>query len=284
MNANPESAGQAVSLGEAVFLGVVQGATEYLPISSSGHLTLSQHLLGIQEPVIFFDIVLHMGTLAAVIWYYRKSLMEAAGQAAEGSAAIASGGATASGTLKENEGLRLFFLVFIALIPTGVIGLGLKSQFEAMFEQPRLVGVMLIVTGVFLFASRYAGKGGAGLKGMGIATALIVGAAQGLAVAPGISRSGATICAALFMGVERETAARFSFILSIPAVLGALILKLRDNLGDASAISMLAGFVTSAAVGYFCLALLIFIIKKDRFSWFSYYCFAIGALAMYIFR
>jgi len=226
--------------------------------------------------------VLHIGTLAAVTWYYRKILLLSISETIAGLRSLAGGGSPGM-LMAQSEGFRLWALVFIALIPTGVIGLSMKKWFEAMFEQPALVGVMLIITGVVLFLTRFARQRGTGILDMGILTAIAVGAVQGLAVAPGISRSGATICVALFMGVERETAARFSFILSIPAVLGALILKMREDLGTVPATAMATGFATSAVVGYLCLALLIFIIKKNRFSWFSAYCVAVGAFAIYSF-
>jgi len=134
-----------------------------------------------------------------------------------------------------------------------------------------------------LFMTRFARQKGNSLMDMGLITALAVGAVQGLAVAPGISRSGATICVALFLGVERQTAARFSFILSIPAVLAALTLKLREGVGSVPLPALGIGFITSLVVGYLCLALLIFIIKRGKLSWFSYYCVAVGAAALYRF-
>ena len=282
MSADPVITEHTISNGSAMFLGVVQGVTEYLPVSSSGHLTLAQHLLGFTEPEIFFDIVLHIGTLAAVTWYYRQSLFSSIMETVGGLRSIAGGGSTKA-LMAESEGFRLWALVFIALIPTGIIGLSMKKWFEAMFEQPALVGVMLIITGVILFLTRFSRQKGAGILDMSIMAALAVGAVQGLAVAPGVSRSGATICVALFLGVERETAARFSFILSIPAVLGALILKMREDLGDVAPAAMATGFVTSTVVGYLCLALLIFIIKQGKLSWFSAYCVAVGAFAIYNF-
>ncbi|MDH5510012.1 MAG: undecaprenyl-diphosphate phosphatase [Nitrospinota bacterium] len=282
MSVDPAVMEQAISSKEAALLGVVQGITEYLPVSSSGHLTLAQHMLGYTEPEIFFDIVLHLGTLAAVTWYYRKSLLRSISETTGGLRAI-TGGAAPGKLMAESEGFRLWVLVFLALIPTGIIGLSMKKWFEAMFEQPVLVGVMLIITGAVLFLTRFARQKGSGILDMGVMTALAVGAVQGLAVAPGISRSGATICVALFLGVERETAARFSFILSIPAVLGALLLKMREDLGDVAPEAMATGFLTSAVVGYLCLALLIFIVKKGRLSWFSAYCVAVGAFAIYNF-
>ena len=282
MDAIQTPAGQTVTGQDAVLLGMVQGLTEYLPVSSSGHLTLAQHLIGLQEPVILFDIVLHLGTLAAVAWFYRASLVDTVRQTIEGAAAVRSG-STIAQAMEKSEGFRMTALVFLAMIPTGVVGLTMKKWFEAMFEAPALVGVALLVTATFLFLTRYARAKGTGLMEMSVAAALVVGMAQGLAVAPGISRSGATIAAAMFMGVERETAARFSFILSIPAVLAALTLKLREDTGSVPLPSMGIGFAVSAVVGYFCLALLVYLIRQGKFSWFSYYCAAVGAAAIYHF-
>jgi len=264
---------------EAAVLGAVQGLTEYLPVSSSGHLVIAQNLFGMKEPSLFFDIVLHMGTLAAVVWFYWKEVAEALSGMVTGAKELRAG-ANWSDVNERVAGFRLVFLIVVGTIPTGLIGVLFKDDFESMFGSVRWVGVMLLVTASILFLTRYTSGGGRDIYRMKWWEAVIIGVAQGLAITPGISRSGSTISAALFMGIERETAARFSFLLSVPSIVGALILKFEPGGGAVPAASLLTGFATSLFVGYLCLSLLVALIRKGRFSWFSYYCFFAGAGAL----
>lgn len=274
---------QMIDTAQAFVLGAVQGLTEYLPVSSSGHLVIAQSLFGLSEPALFFDIVLHMGTLAAVVWYYWNDIVRAVYDLVEGSRALANGQGWDS-VNNRAPGFRLSFLIIVGTIPTGLIGVLFKDEFESMFGSASRAGLMLIVTGTFLFLTRYTSGEGRGISGVAWWEAVIIGIAQGLAITPGISRSGATISAALFMGIGRETAARFSFLLSIPSIVGAMILKFEPGGAGVPAASLALGFATSLVVGYACLVLLVAIVKKGRLPWFSYYCFAVGALAFFFLR
>jgi undecaprenyl-diphosphatase len=264
---------------EALVLGIVQGATEYLPVSSSGHLVIAQHLFGLEEPALFFDIVLHLGTLVAVIWYYRKDLVKLALETFAGLQNLASGHSWKE-TTRLYPGFRFALLIAVGTIPTAVIGLTFEDTFERLFGSVRLVGFMLIITGTVLLLTRLARSGGREASGLRWSDGLIIGVVQGLAITPGISRSGVTIAAALLLGIERETAARYSFLLSIPSILGALLLRMggADNGVDTTALAV--GFIAAALTGYFCLALLVRVVKRGRLSWFAPYCFALGLLAL----
>jgi undecaprenyl-diphosphatase len=264
---------------EALVLGVVQGATEYLPVSSSGHLVLAQHLFGLTEPVLFFDIVLHLGTLAAVLWYFRTELRTVLAETRAGFAALARGRSWAAADAA-NPGFRLSFLIVVGTLPTGLIGLAFRSGFERLFASVRWVGVLLLVTGALLLLTRFVRTRRRGSGGMKAVDALIIGLMQGLAIAPGISRSGATISAALLLGLDRDTAVRYSFLLSIPSILGALLLKLGSAGGAAGPLGMTVGFAAAAVSGYLCLALLVRLVRKGQLFWFSPYCFAAGLFAL----
>ena len=264
---------------EALVLGIVQGATEYLPISSSGHLVIAQHLFGLEEPALFFDIVLHLGTLVAVVWYYRKDIVELIRETLSGLRHLASGHSWKE-TLTSFPGLRFALLIVVGTVPTAVIGVTFEDTFEQLFGSVRIVGFMLMVTGVVLLLTRRSRPVGRSAEGMTWVDAVIIGIVQGVAITPGISRSGITIGAALLLGIERETAARYSFLLSIPSILGALLLRLKGAEDGVGTAALVLGFGAAALTGYFCLALLVRVVKRGRLSWFAPYCFALGLLAV----
>jgi undecaprenyl-diphosphatase len=271
----------AMDFFEAVVLGVVQGLTEFLPVSSSGHLVLFQKLFGIHEPVLAFDIAVHVGTLLAVVAYFSRDLL-----------AIVKGVATYFGTCVSTRRFampdasapqaQMAAVIVIGSIPTGIIGILFKDVAEELFSSVLLVGVSLCVTGILLLFTRVARPSQNSTSPPSALKAIVVGIAQGLAIVPGISRSGATIATALYLGLDRETAARFSFLLSIPAVAGAGLLGALDLVGG-TAIPvpvMATGLVVSALVGYASLALLVWIVKRGRMHLFAPYCFIIGAAAI----
>ncbi|VAX15043.1 Undecaprenyl-diphosphatase, partial [hydrothermal vent metagenome] len=210
---------------EAVILGIIQGLTEYLPVSSSGHLVITHHLFGMKEPAIFFDVILHLGTLLVVIWYYRADIKAALTDTYKGAAQILKG-ERPSEIMDRLPGFRMAIFVILGSIPTGIIGIGFRHQFEEMFASTQLVGVMLVITGLLLFTTRFVTDKKENEKRITWWIALAVGLAQGLAITPGISRSGATIAVAILLGVEREMAARLSFFLLIPALTGAILISL----------------------------------------------------------
>ncbi|MEJ2085394.1 MAG: undecaprenyl-diphosphate phosphatase [Acidobacteriota bacterium] len=266
---------------QALVLGALQGATEYLPVSSSGHLVIAEHLFGLHEPTLFFNIVLHVGTLSAVFVYYRRDLMELVQETLAGARDLIAG-RPAAAVLSDRPAFRLALLILVGTIPTAAIGLLFTETFEALFGSVFWTGVMLTLTGTVLFLTRWAPEQSA--RRLGIVTALVIGVVQGLAIAPGISRSGTTIATALFFGVGREEAARFSFLLSIPSILGALLIESGGASNAVGAAALIVGFLVAAASGYFCLALLVQMVKKNRLSLFSYYCWALGLLVIFLLR
>ena len=271
---------------EAILLGILQGLTEFLPVSSSGHLVLAQQFLGLKEPLVFFDVMLHVGTLAAVLVAYRDAIGK-----------LAVGGLSALGgtqlwrhpraTLNTSAELKFIYLILIGSVPTGIIAVLFKTQLESFFEEVRIVSVMLILTGAILQLPRLRRKHAQPLddsvRQLKTWHALLIGIAQGCAITPGISRSGTTISLALFLGIPAKTAAEYSFLLSIPAILGAVVLKVRD-LGDTTiAIHTLgAGMLAALIVGYIALRLLLVVLNRGKFSLFSYYCIALGLISLLI--
>jgi undecaprenyl-diphosphatase len=259
-----------ITLIQAIFLGIVQGLTEFFPVSSSGHLVFFQSLFGIKEPPIFFDVMLHVGTLLAVVVYLRREILQ-----------ILQGlGAALQGKSEGRDGLRMFLWMVIASIPTGLMGIVLKDWFESVFSQPRFVGYMVLVTGLILWLTRWVKREGKDIRKMRWPDALLIGIAQGVAIIPGISRSGSTISAGLFLGLDRVLAGKFSFLLSIPAILGAALLESRKigSAGDVGTILM--GTAVAGVVGYFSLKILMKIISIGKVSHFSYYCWAMGVLML----
>ena len=257
---------------ETLFLGIIQGLTEFLPVSSSGHLVLFQNLLGFKEPELLLDTALHIGTLLAVCLYLRSDIKIMATEILHGNF--------------KGPHAFLAWWVIIGTIPTAFIGLVFKDSLEVLFGSVWLVGIMLMVTGIILvcswflpmIAKRWA-KNYGDRKRVGLITALIVGTAQGLAIIPGISRSGATIVSGLACGLDRELAGRFSFLLSIPAIIGALVVQLNaEAITRTGAIPLLVGFGISAIVGFLALKLLMSMIRKGTLHYFAPYCLLLGLL------
>jgi undecaprenyl-diphosphatase len=257
-----------INIPQSIFLGIVQGLTEFLPISSSGHLVFFQSLLGLKEPLIFFDVMLHLGTLLSVVIYFRKDICE-----------IVQGlGAVLKKRHKNPPQVKLFLLIVLASIPTGLMGILFKDWFESLFSKPKWVGGMLLITGLVLWLTRWAKKEGKPLEQMGWFDAILIGIAQGIAIIPGISRSGATISAGLFCGLDRELSGKFSFLLSIPAILGATLLEYK-KVDTASGVgTVLIGAAMAFGVGILALTFLMKIIKMGKLFNFSYYCCGMGIL------
>lgn len=262
-------------------LGLVQGLTEFLPVSSSGHLVLGAHLLELTEPQVFFDVLVHVATLVATCLFYRHALWQIAAQGVAGGRSLI-GGESLSSTLSSYPYLRLGLMVGLGSVPTAIIGLGFKDVFERMFEDPRFAAGMLLVTALLLLSTRLAGESRQGLGSMALGTALLIGLAQGFAIIPGISRSGTTIACALLLGVEREHAARYSFLLAIPAILGALLLKLGELSGGGGVewAPMAAGFVVAGATGFFALRVFVPLVNRGALHYFAIYLIPAGALGL----
>ena len=266
---------------EAILLGVVQGLTEFLPISSSGHLVLFQHLLGFQQPEILFDVCLHVGTLMAICAVFFKDIAHILTTLLRLPTMSRAAGGLKNLYLTE-EAVRMTALIMIGSLPTALIGLLLHQYAEAIFASVVLVGVMLILTGCVLWFTRRVVEKGRPVLGLTARDALLVGLAQGMAILPGISRSGATISTALYIGVDRQTAGRYSFLLSIPAILGALLLEADASLSQTSipASTMIIGAAAAAGVGYVALKILLFVVDRGKMHRFAPYCWLAGAAAL----
>ncbi len=263
---------------QAVMLGIIQGLTEFLPISSSGHLVLFQRLFGIAEPALFFNISVHVGTLLAVILFFRRELGIIISALIGGANRLARKQAGFREVAAEDD-VRMGLLIVLGSVPTAIIGLLFNEAADLLFSSVAIVGWMLLVSGTFLWMTRWVGKEGEGMEGLAPRNGLIIGTVQGLAILPGISRSGATIAVGLFLGLNRETAARYSFLLSIPAILGAEMLALTDLTSETVGVNLatLAGAVAAAVTGYCALVFLLFIIRKGRLYFFAPYCWLVGA-------
>jgi undecaprenyl-diphosphatase len=268
-----------MTLIKAALLGIIQGITEFLPISSSGHLVLVQHLLGLREAELSFDVSVHVGTLAAVILYFRQDILAILG-------GLARSLRSSAGRPEDRTYARLAGLIVLGSIPTAAIGLALHGVADRLFASPLITGAMLLLTGALLFATRPKrhprNDAGRPLEALTIKDALVIGLVQGLAVMPGISRSGSTIAVGILTGIRHETAARFSFLLSIPAVAGAALLVLKDALGQGGVHlpTCLLGGLTAMVVGYAALALLVFLVQKGRLYLFAPYCWVVGCIAI----
>ncbi|MFW5992183.1 MAG: undecaprenyl-diphosphate phosphatase [Halanaerobiaceae bacterium] len=249
---------------KAVFLGVVQGITEFLPISSSGHLVIFQKLLGIESARLTLEIFLHFGTLIPVIVIFWDDIYDIF-------------------TLKLDK-KHLVWLLFFGTIPAALIGIIFKDYFTGLFSSTYFTGFMLLITGTLLYIAEKAGNAYRDIKDFRFYHALIVGLAQGLAIFPGISRSGSTITASLLQGLKREQAARYSFLLSLPVIMGASLLEMKDSLTmGISGISwpaIISGTVFAAISGYFAIKYLLYILRNGSLIIFSYYCWTIGLIVI----
>jgi len=266
---------------EAILLGILQGLTEFLPISSSGHLVLGEHALGLfsgGRPDILFEVLLHLGTLLAVLVAYRHDVGELLG-------ALWPPVARGLPVEERRRRMRLIAAILVASVPAGVVGLTLKEPITALFGEPRLVACLLFGTALILFIGDRLKQGGRLAEDSGPGRALFIGLAQALAILPGISRSGSTIVAGLAMGLRPVEAARFSFLIMMPAVGGAALLEFRDVLSGQAAVTLpagvlLAGFVSSAVVGYLALQWLLIAIRRRSLTLFGCYCLLAGSVAL----
>jgi undecaprenyl-diphosphatase len=245
---------------------MVQGLTEFLPVSSSAHLVFFQSLFGLKEPQVFFDVVLHLGTLLAVIVFFEAEIVRMVRDLPKGF----------KGRTEVPGSTRLLFWIILASIPTGLIGFLLKDWFESLFSQPKTVGVMLLITGFALWLTRYRKGDRRALEKMRWMDAVVIGIAQGIAIIPGISRSGATISAGLFLGLDRELSGKFSFLLSVPAILGATLLEFRKFESPSEVWVYLAGAAVAFGVGLVALKVLMGIVRRGKIFNFAYYCWAMG--------
>lgn len=266
-----------------IFLGIIQGLTEFLPISSSAHLVIFQELFGIKEAEILFDVTLHLGTLLAVFIFFRSDLKEMIIETREFLSDYYHKKEPFSSIKKKPHAL-LTAWVIIGTLPTIFIGLVFKVPMEELFGNPHQVGWMLLVTGLILAITRILRPGYTKRNSVGLFSAIAVGITQGVAITPGVSRSGSTIVCGMLCGMERELAGRFSFLLSIPAIIGAMVLQLASHdLGSIDFFPMVLGFFSAAIIGFFALKVLMKIIKKGNLAWFAPYCWALGLAVIMLF-
>ena len=240
----------------AIILGIVQGVTEFLPVSSSGHLVLFQKIFGINIDCLFFDVVVHLGTLLAVVIIYRKSILE---------------------IFKHPFCEKAQKIVF-ATLPTIIIALLFKDFFKNSFNGSFLI-VGFLATSAIMFIADYCCKHNYQYKSLSYTNAIVMGIFQGMAILPGISRSGSTISSAMVQGVRRSESAEFSFLMSIPAILGSLVFEIFDIGSSALNISvwtLICGFLFSAIAGYLSIKFMLKVIKKAKFAWFGIYLLVIS--------
>ena len=266
----------------AFLLGLIQGVAEFLPISSSGHLAIAQNLLGLESAGSvpeFFDVLLHLGTLIAVFAAYWKDICAMVVEFFRGIGDLAH----RSTPSPVPPARRLILLIIVGTLPLFAV-LPVRKAVQGLGDNMVFVGAALIVTGFLLFLCDRVRKGRKTERSATWADALLVGVGQAVATLPGVSRSGMTITAGCFVGYERTFAVRFSFLLSIPAVLGANILSIGDavkaGINGAELPMYLVGVVTAAVVGYLCIRLLKYVADKGRFGAFAYYCWAVGILTL----
>ena len=247
---------------QVLVLSLVQGVTEFLPVSSSGHLVIFQKLFGLNEAPILFDVLLHLGTLISIVVFFRKQIFKI--------------------------DRKLSLLIIVGTLPVVVIGLFFDQQIEAAFNSLKMTGISFLITAIFLFSTRMTSRlirVDKGLSGISWLDALIVGVFQAIAILPGVSRSGSTITGGLWKGLSPQNAFQFSFYLAIPAILGAAVLNIRDVVSYSSdeLIYGLVGLAVSAVTGYFALKFLEGILKSSKLWYFGFYCLFLGAILFIIF-
>jgi len=252
---------------DAILLGLIQGLTEFLPVSSSGHLVLAQHLLGLKQEGVIFELMVHFGTLLSVLIYFRKRI-------AAMFAALFDRSMTAE--------RRMIGYIILGTIPAVFAGFFLEDFFENAFGSPVETSVMLLVTGLLLLSTALVKKKEGKIN---IPRSIIIGIGQALAIMPGISRSGSTISFGMFAGVKPVEAAEYSFLLSIPAIAGAIVLKSRELMGLQAALAghYLVGTIFSFLSGLFAVYLLLDIIRRGKFEYFGIYCLIIGTFGLIYF-
>ena len=257
-----------MSIVESIILGAIQGLTEFLPVSSSGHLVLAQKLLGVTLPGVSFEVIVHLGTLLSVIVYFRHRVWRLLQSIYRPELQVER---------------RMLLMLVVGTIPAGLAGFLFNDFFELLFSSPAVTSAMLIVTGFILLSSKLAGGR---KRPLGIPAAVVIGLAQTLAIVPGISRSGSTITAGMLFGLSSEEAAEFSFLLALPVIAGAAVLKISDlmAIGVSDLSGYFVGALTSFLFGLLAVYLVLSLIRRGRFEFFAYYCFAAGGVGLYLFR
>ena len=272
-----------MSIWEAALLGLVQGLTEFLPVSSSGHLVLAQHLMGIKSDAASgptFEVFLHFGTVLSITTVYWRDLKKLT---TESFSAIKS-----PSQIRESYATKPYFrmscAILLSMIPTGLTYVFFKDYLEEAFSDPRFVVGMLLVTGTLLLLTTIR-KNGTGEVTAG--KGFLIGCAQSIALLPGISRSGSTIAAALFARVDREKAANFSFLMSFPVIVGATLIKVTELFEGETTMALapvLIGMLIAYVSGIWAIKTVINVVKKGNIIWFSAYCFAVGIVGLLLLK
>lgn len=284
-----------MSLLQAILMGIIQGVTEFLPVSSSGHLAIFKALFQIEEPGLLFDVLLYIGTLFAVFIVYFKDIMK---MIVEFFCLIRDcfynlvyffknhfgNGEEAYIRLVSNSYRKLDLLVIVATIPTAIIGI-VDSDFVEMASELLIIpGICLILSGVLLLVADHTKEGDKTPKQITYSNAFIIGICQGVATLPGLSRSGTTITACLVSGFRRTLAVKFSFILSIPAIIGSLVFELKDIelslVTSADMVNYVIGMLVAGIVGYICIKMMLLVVRKKKFTGFAIYCMILGAISV----
>lgn len=287
-----------MSLLEAILMGIIQGVTEFLPVSSSGHLALFKIFFDVKDVGLLFDVILHLGTLIAIFAVYYKDIWK---MIREGFAIIADVcrniGIFFSNLANKKKGgyhhvvcngyRKFVMLVIVSTIPTGIIGVLDASLVEMASKILVVPGICLIITSMLLLLADHSKGGDKMPKQVTYSNAFIIGIAQGVATMPGLSRSGTTIAACLLSGFNRKFAVKYSFIMSIPAVLGSLVFELSDlanvSFTNTELLYYLVGMAVAAIVGYICIKVMLYIVRQKRFTGFAIYCFLVGAISVGIY-
>lgn len=267
---------------EAAILGIIQGLTEFLPVSSSGHLVLGGVLLSLTEPHILFDVIVHAATLVATLAFYRETVQAMGREVVELGTGIFDFSHWKNGFQAFPE-VRLLLMIVVGSVPTACIGLIFKDELEALFGEPRFAAWMLLVTAGLLALTVIKRATSRDIDKMTLRDAISIGLIQGMAVIPGISRSGSTIACAMLLGLDRQLAARYSFLLSVPAILGAVLLKTKDAVEAGVHVDLLAlviGFLSAAIVGVLALRFFIPIVKQGKLHYFVAYLIPVGILGV----
>ena len=265
-----------MSILKAVILGIIQGIAEFLPVSSSGHLLVTRNLMDLGDVPVLFDILLHVATLIVVVFVFRERVIALLHSLFRWM--------IRKSDERDKSNLKMIILILVATFFTGVFGIVINNL--EFFQNPRVVSIFFIVTAVILWLTRYVKpRNEYGIPGL--KEGILLGIAQGFGVIPGISRSGITISAALLGGIDRNKAGEISFIISIPAIIGAFLFDMKDGaqlMSEVSYLAVIAGFITTMIVGYFSLILLMKLIKSGRFYLFSFYLLPLGVIGFFFLK
>lgn len=252
-----------MSVWQAIILGIIQGLTEFIPVSSSGHLVLFRGLLGATEGLLTFELFVHIGTALAVIVVFFEDFKKLI-------------------LLRSPEYRKFALLLLLAIIPTAILGFFAKSFISELFSSINIVGLMLLITGTLLFVTNYFPARKGKISAMKKGEAFLIGLGQGLAVMPGISRSGTTIFTSLLLGLKREEAARFSFVLAVPTILGAGFYEglelIRSGSGDIGFAPLFFGTLAAFLSGFWAVKFLLVMIVKRKLHYFAFYCWLVGLI------